>query len=282
MCIGAVAVEVHPDYPLVFVFNRDEAFERPAEPLHFWSAPFTDVVAGRDTLGKGTWLAVSRQGQFAAILNYWESGNEKVRQATHTVQMGTQEGGFMTRGEIPLRLAASGRDIGGVAEDMWRHRNQYKSFNLIYGSMKERKVWHCSHNYSARLQGIEQVSTPLFSVSNTSHEVKWEKTEKLKKSLYEFLSSHGNVVPGELVTILADRSYAVPVPGVHPEENSIFVPTFMKEINGQVYTKGTVCSTVVLLDRHNTLTVLERSFSLQQTEHSDVLQQFQLSVTESL
>ena len=49
--------------------NRDEFFRRTAEPMHWWSeAP--GLLAGRDLVGGGTWLGMTRDGRFAALTNY--------------------------------------------------------------------------------------------------------------------------------------------------------------------------------------------------------------------
>ena len=279
MCIGAVAVDAHPVYPVVIIFNRDEAFERPAETLQFWETEGVEVLAGRDTLGKGTWLGVSRDGKFAAILNYWESGEEKTRQnqqLTHEIGS-VNKTGFLTRGDIPLKLLRSGHNLHRAVTDVWEERHAYKSFNLIYGDLGRKEMGHCSHNYSQQWSGI--VNLPqFFSVSNTVYTTEWEKTEKLKNGLRDFLSSHSEAfLPQELLSLLSDSSYAVATPGVFPNENAIFILPFPKEIGGSTWTKGTVSSTVILRDTAGTVTVLERSYDLPQVQYRDTLHSFPLT-----
>lgn len=257
---------------MVIVFNRDEAMERPSLPMQFWDG---EVLAGRDVLGNGTWLGVSRSGRFAAILNYWESGSEKERQGTMTLQIGAQAEGFMTRGEIPLRLLDRNNDMLAVAQDLWQSRHRYKSFNLVFGSLAERRVWHCSHNYSQAFKGVVEISDQLFSVSNTSFQVRWEKTEKMKQMLGQCLSGCPVVEPSALFGILANRDFAERIPDVHPAEHSIFVPTFEKVLNHLQVNKGTVSSTLILIDRSHTVTVHERSYTHEQTQHTDVMHRFQ-------
>jgi len=278
MCIGAVAVEAHPVYPVVFVFNRDEAFERPAEPLHFWTPEGVEVLAGRDSLGKGTWLGVSRDGKVAAILNYWESGEEKARQNQVTHEVGsTSSQGFLTRGDIPLKLLSAGRDLQPTIEQIWEHRHAYKSFNLIYGDLHSKEMWHCSHNYSQSWQGIMKLPQ-FFAVSNTVHTTEWEKTNKLKLALQDFLFRHPeSFAPQDLLSSLADCRYEASLPGIYPEENAIFVKTFEKELGGVVCNKGTVSSTVILRDVSGNITVLERSFDCSQAHYSDIVLSFPLS-----
>lgn len=68
MCLIALAHGMSATYPLAIAANRDEFYERPTHDAHIWSdAP--DAVGGRDALAGGAWLAVTRQGRFAAVTN---------------------------------------------------------------------------------------------------------------------------------------------------------------------------------------------------------------------
>lgn len=57
MCVVALALHQHPDWPIVLVGNRDEYHARASAPLHFWDDG-SGIVAGRDLVGGGTWLGV--------------------------------------------------------------------------------------------------------------------------------------------------------------------------------------------------------------------------------
>ena len=68
MCYLAVHHRVRADAPLVLLANRDEAYDRPFDPPHWWGdAP--DVFAPRDRSAGGTWMGMSRAGLVAAITN---------------------------------------------------------------------------------------------------------------------------------------------------------------------------------------------------------------------
>jgi uncharacterized protein with NRDE domain len=61
MCLILFAYKQHPDYPLILAANRDEFYERPTAPAGFWpDAPA--VLAGRDLVGRGSWLGVTEAG----------------------------------------------------------------------------------------------------------------------------------------------------------------------------------------------------------------------------
>ncbi|MDH3861899.1 MAG: NRDE family protein, partial [Gammaproteobacteria bacterium] len=69
MCLIALSVGQHPDYPLILAANRDEFHARPTKEAHWWPDK-PDVVGGRDLQAGGTWLAVHRNGRFATVTNY--------------------------------------------------------------------------------------------------------------------------------------------------------------------------------------------------------------------
>ena len=69
MCLIVAAWRVHPAWPLIVAANRDEFHRRPASPAAFWEDK-PHILGGRDLEAKGTWMAVSRGGRFAAVTNY--------------------------------------------------------------------------------------------------------------------------------------------------------------------------------------------------------------------
>lgn len=65
------------DFKLVLVFNRDEFYARPTEPLHHWSDYYQDeksvLVGGQDRENGregGSWLTVSKTGKLSALTNH--------------------------------------------------------------------------------------------------------------------------------------------------------------------------------------------------------------------
>jgi len=69
MCLILLAWRAHPEYPLVFGGNRDEAYARPSIVADFWKeAPL--IFGGRDLEKGGTWLGLTRAGRIAAVTNY--------------------------------------------------------------------------------------------------------------------------------------------------------------------------------------------------------------------
>lgn len=57
MCVVALALNQHPDWPIILIGNRDEFHARASAPLHVWDDG-SGIIAGRDLVGGGTWLGV--------------------------------------------------------------------------------------------------------------------------------------------------------------------------------------------------------------------------------
>ncbi|HEY0205282.1 MAG TPA: NRDE family protein, partial [Acetobacteraceae bacterium] len=68
MCTVVLSLRPGHPWPLLLAANRDERVDRPWDPpaAHWPGRP--GVVAGRDRLGGGTWMAM-RNGLVAAVLN---------------------------------------------------------------------------------------------------------------------------------------------------------------------------------------------------------------------
>ncbi len=115
MC--TVILAITPAWPLLLAANRDEMLARPWTPpaSHWPDQP--DVVGGLDNLAGGTWLAATRAGLVAVVLN--RAGS-----------LGP-EAGKRSRGDLPLlalrhpSARAASKALEGEASGQWR------SFNLI-------------------------------------------------------------------------------------------------------------------------------------------------------
>ena len=69
MCVVALAWQVHADWPLILIGNRDEFHARPAASLAAWDDG-SGIVAGRDLLAGGTWLGVHpSSGRIVVVTN---------------------------------------------------------------------------------------------------------------------------------------------------------------------------------------------------------------------
>jgi len=69
MCVVALAHQVHPDWPLILIGNRDEFHGRPSAAFAAWDDG-SGIVAGRDLQAGGTWLGVhAPSGRVVVVTN---------------------------------------------------------------------------------------------------------------------------------------------------------------------------------------------------------------------
>lgn len=78
----------HPRWPLLIGANRDEMRQRPWSPPDAHWPEHPDILGGLDRIGQGSWLAMSRGGVLATVLN-------------RTGTLGGQPG-KRSRGTLPL------------------------------------------------------------------------------------------------------------------------------------------------------------------------------------
>lgn len=123
MSVVDIAWRAHPYFPLVLLYNRSEAHNRPTAEAAWWPDP-PDVLAGRDLQAQGSWFAVSRDGgRFALVTAHHEAA--------------APPAGATSRGELPLAYLASGEDPVVFARRFMRDKGPYAPFNLIVGNARQ-------------------------------------------------------------------------------------------------------------------------------------------------
>lgn len=166
MCLIALAWQAHPDFPLVVVANRDEFFDRPTEPAHWWSDP-PHLLAGRDQNAGGTWLGLTRDGHFAALTNYRDPG--KVRN------------GAQSRGALVVD-ALAWRNAGRAAEDAHARSDVYNPFNLL---VADRSSLYVVESEAGRPRELEP---GVHALSNHLLNTPWPKVEQARNRLTRSLT----------------------------------------------------------------------------------------------
>ena len=113
MCVVALARQVHADWPLILIGNRDEFHARPTAPLSAWDDG-SGIVAGRDLQAGGTWLGVHRpSGRVVVVTNVRGAMPDPAKESRGALVSD------MLRGE--------GRFADPAAEDLRR----FNAFNLF-------------------------------------------------------------------------------------------------------------------------------------------------------
>lgn len=238
MCLVLLALDAHPDYPLVLAANRDEFYERPTAPATFWNdAP--GVLAGRDLLAGGTWLGIDRRGRIAAVTNY---------------RQGTREAAApRSRGHLVSEYLTGDGDGRAHVERVAREAGLYNGFNLICGDPR------ALHYFSNREGHARALEPGVYGLSNHLLDSPWPKVTAGRSGLSALLSTTGDELVSRLFELLSDRRQhadeLLPRTGVSPEWERLLSSAF---IASPEY--GTRSSTVVLIGRDGGVTFVERSF----------------------
>lgn len=131
MCLIVAAWRVHPAWPLIVAANRDEFHGRPASPAAFWDDR-PHILGGRDLEAKGTWMAVSRKGRFAAVTNYRGAREPSAAES---------------RGALVTRFLDGTGSVGSYVENVVKRQASYSGYNLLACDGEE--LWWTSNRDSA-------------------------------------------------------------------------------------------------------------------------------------
>lgn len=236
MCLIVIAYKMDPRYPLIVAANRDEFHSRPSHKADWW-ADQGALLGGRDLQAGGTWLAVHRDGRFAAVTNF--------RDADATRPGKRSRGHLVT--DFLLADAAPGDYLARIDGE------QYAGFNLLMAD---------SHSlaYASNRGGSAGVLAPgIYGVSNATLNTPWEKVERSKAALAGLVAA-GNVNETSLLRLLADRNKG---PVAEVKSNRLPFAT-AHAITAPFITLpeyGTRCSTIVLADADGRWLLLERRFT---------------------
>jgi uncharacterized protein with NRDE domain len=132
MCLLVFALREHPRLPLIVAGNRDEFHTRPTQAAHWWPDE-RDIVGGRDLRAGGTWLALHRDGRFAAVTNYRDAHRESIDDAAYAgfnlLVADHQSAGYLSNRGGGMRELAPG--IYGLSnatlDDPWTKVTRTKS-----------------------------------------------------------------------------------------------------------------------------------------------------------
>lgn len=224
---------------LTLLANRDEFYERPTRKADWWpDAP--DVFAGRDLVGGGTWLGISKGGRIAAVTNFRDPAQER---------------GEMTRGKLVADYLRSDFTPAEYLANVERDKDRYTGFNLIVGEFgaRENRLLY----FSNRGEGIVALDAGLYGLSNHLLDTPWPKVTRGKEMFGRLLDEGAG--KEQFFDLLADRTLAgddeLPDTGIGYEKEKLLSAIF---IETPVY--GTRCSNVVTFEEDAGFEFDERVF----------------------
>lgn len=184
MCLVVIAHRHSTEYPLIVAANRDEFHTRPTQDAHWWpDRPM--LLGGRDQQAGGTWLALHRNGRFAALTNFRDA-------ATTSAKLRSR--GHLITEFLESSLTAPDYLDGIVGDD-------YAGFNLLVNDGHDLA-------YLSNRGGGQKVLPPgIYGVANATLDTPWEKVERSKTGLQDLLDS-GRSNETNLFRMLDDRNKA--------------------------------------------------------------------------
>lgn len=237
MCLILFAYRVVPDAPLIVAANRDEHFSRPAAPAGIWE-DHPDILAGRDLLGGGTWLGVSKRGRFATITNFRDP-------ATHRADAPTR-GGLVK--DFLLGEMSAKEYVDGIA----RETVPYNGFCLL--------AWdgQAFYFYSNRAPAPREIEPGIHGLPNELLDTPWPKVVRGRAGLEKLTRSAFNV--DHYLALLNDTTPApdadLPKRGRTIERERRSSP--LRIVDPRY---GTRCSTVLRIGADGEVDFTERRFS---------------------
>ncbi|WP_371186572.1 NRDE family protein [Thalassotalea maritima] len=241
MCILFIAIEQHPDYPLIIAANRDEFYQRPTQQAHIWHGP-DGIYAGKDNQQGGTWLGINQRGEFAALTNIREQERHR-DDAT-------------SRGELVVKALA-----GDINHDwLLAHSDEYNPFNLVYQHQ------HTLYCYNSIDKTQTMIDEGFHAICNGHMDDVWPKMARGEQALETLVrqakQQRLNIDKHALLALLKDPEqapdYLLPDTGVGIDWERTLSSVF---IQSSFY--GTRSSAIVLKKNDNSFEFFEQSYNSQ-------------------
>lgn len=240
MCLIAMAWRAVPGYSLIVAANRDEYHARPTAPAGFWP-PSGEVFGGRDLQDGGSWMAVARDGRFAALTNYRDA-----RPARTDAR---------SRGHLVAEYVRSRQAAGEYADAVAADGAQYNGFNLLAADTDS--LWYAG-NHGAP---AEPVAPGFHALSNARLNTPWPKAVGLSAALRTVVAATATEddLVRQMLTALADTGVPpdsdLPGTGVGIERERMLGA---RMIVAPVY--GTRSGSVLLMRNDGSIRFVEQSF----------------------
>jgi uncharacterized protein with NRDE domain len=179
MCLIATAVRASANYPIIIAANRDELYDRPTRPLHLWDDD-QNIAGGRDLRAGGSWLAITREGRFAAVTNIRGIDVPNPRSRGELV------GGFVRSTLNPLDYAQQIQP------------QKHAGFHLITGDRA--RVAHVASDVPAGL-----LPDGIFAVSNARASIGWPKIALAREAMAAAIHAPHDQLIDDLMRFLTTR-----------------------------------------------------------------------------
>ena len=271
MCLILTSWQSHPQYPLVVLANRDEFYERPTDPMHWWDE-HPHILAGRDRAdvngSSGTWMGFTKTGKFAALTNV-RAPSEKNPDSR-------------TRGEIAAEFLKGRQTPEEFMNDSEKKFHRYNGFNFLSADLSsEKPELHWLSNRvlmgdklrPRRVMNPQRLNPGIYGLSNAMLDTPWPKVQHRVGAFAQMLAMDtGDFKKSEqYIRIMQDLTQApddyLPQTGVSYEWEKVLSSTFIKT---EFY--GTRSITLIRVKHDGQYEVIEKCFDAEQELNTQVFE----------
>jgi len=271
MCLILTSWQSHPQYPLVVLANRDEFYERPTDPMHWWDE-HPHILAGRDRAdvngSSGTWMGFTKTGKFAALTNV-RAPSEKNPESR-------------TRGEIAAEFLKGHQTPEEFMNDSEKKFHRYNGFNFLSADLSsETPSLHWLSNRvlmgdklrARKVMNPQRLNPGVYGLSNAMLDTPWPKVQHRVGAFAQMLAMDtGDFKKSEqYIRIMQDLTQApddyLPQTGVSYEWEKVLSSTFIKT---EYY--GTRSITLIRVKHDGQYEVIEKCFDAEQELNTQVFE----------
>jgi uncharacterized protein with NRDE domain len=271
MCLILTSWQSHPQYPLVVLANRDEFYERPTDPMHWWDE-HPHILAGRDRAdvngSSGTWMGFTKTGKFAALTNV-RAPSEKNPESR-------------TRGEIAAEFLKGRQTPEEFMNDSEKKFHRYNGFNFLSADLSsEKPEFHWLSNRvlmgdklrPRKVMNPQRLNPGIYGLSNAMLDTPWPKVQHRVGAFAQMLAMDtGDFKKSEqYIRIMQDLTQApddyLPQTGVSYEWEKVLSSTFIKT---EFY--GTRSITLIRVRYDGQYEVIEKCFDAEQELNTQVFE----------
>lgn len=225
MCLAIIALNAHPEWPLIIVANRDELHGRPTRAACPWEeAPH--LLGGRDLHAGGTWLGMTASGRITLLTNVREPAPPLAEAPS--------------RGKITERYLRGELSAQDYAQSLEAQGASYNGFNIVLGD--HTGLWYYSNRGATPIQ---QIRSGVMGLSNASLNTPWPKLTRTQTAVAKHLTHCVQPSPERLFEIFQDTREAepheLPNTGLALEREKLLSSPF---IRNERY--GTRCTTLIM------------------------------------
>ncbi len=236
MCLAVIAYQIHQDWPIVIVANRDEFHDRPSTAMHVWDGE-PRLLAGRDLQAGGTWLGLNQRGNIALLTNVREPG----RFSTDARSRGKLVESFLMGPEKAIDFA----------EHVKKSRVSYNGFNLL---VMDKDSGLVISNRPA-LHSI-RLEPGIHGLSNASLNTPWPKLTRTTEAIRGLFDAFTLPNAEQLIQVMQDDAPPdddlIPPTGLSRERERLLASPFIRSPD-----YGTRCTTTLMRHRSGMTLVQE-------------------------